>query len=154
MPTGVLGGLATTEAEQNAHLLADLRAADGVSYLPHGTVANQLATRLSASRAVGANGYPLYGVHEFPPPVGKIPPHRSDASAFLLADAYETAQPVYVKDVAEVPDGSAGGTNGFGTRIAAVSYSAESERNRPSIRLCWSRRRARSRSSTGSFPGT
>ncbi|WP_433292073.1 molybdenum storage protein subunit alpha [Pseudonocardia sp. CA-142604] len=115
MPTGVLGGLAATEAEQNAHLLAALLAADGVSYLPHGTVANQLATHLSASRAVVANGYPPYGVHEFPPPVGKIPPHRSDAGAFLLADAYGAAQLVYVKDA----DGPAGGrTNGSGTRIA------------------------------------
>ena len=117
MPTGVLGGLAATEAEQNAHLLAALLAADGVSYLPHGTVANQLATHLSASRAVVANGYPPYGVHEFPPPVGKIPPHRSDAGAFLLADAYGAAQLVYVKDVDGVHDGPSGETNGFGTRI-------------------------------------
>ncbi|GAA1185432.1 molybdenum storage protein subunit alpha [Pseudonocardia alaniniphila] len=110
MPTGVLGGLAATEAEQNAHLLAALLAADGVSYLPHGTVANQLATHLSASRAVVANGYPPYGVHEFPPAVGKIPPHRSDAGAFLLADAYGAAQLVYVKDADGAPDG--------GTRVA------------------------------------
>jgi molybdenum storage protein len=117
MPTGVLGGLAATEAEQNAHLLAALLAADGVSYLPHGTVANQLATHLSASPAVVANGYPPYGVHEFPPPVGKLPPHRSDAGAFLLADAYGAAQLLYVKDVDGVSNGSAGASDGFRPRI-------------------------------------
>jgi hypothetical protein len=152
MPTGVLGGLATTEVEQNAHLLADLLAADGVSYLPHGTVANQLATRLSASRAVVANGYPLYGVHEFPPPVGKIP--RSDAGAFLLADAYGAAQPSTSRMSPRCRTGRQAGPTGSAPGSPSVSYSAESERNRPSIRLCWSWRRARSRSSKGSFPGT
>ncbi|MDN5930973.1 MAG: molybdenum storage protein subunit alpha, partial [Pseudonocardia sp.] len=78
---------------------------DGVSYLPHGTVAHQLATHLTASRAVVANGYPPYGVHEFPPAVGKIPLHRSDAGAFLLADAYGAARLVYVKDVDGVQAG-------------------------------------------------
>ncbi|HEY4421568.1 MAG TPA: hypothetical protein VGN22_18730 [Pseudonocardia sp.] len=45
-------------------------------------------------------------MHELPPPVGKIPPHRSDAGAFLLADAYGAAQLVYVKGADGVPDGS------------------------------------------------
>jgi molybdenum storage protein len=67
---------------------------------------------------VVANGYPPYGVHEFPPPVGKIPPHRSDAGAFLLADAYGAAQLVYVMDADGPRDGAAAGTDGFGTRIA------------------------------------
>ena len=98
LPPGVLGGLAATEAEQNAHLVAALLAADGVSYAAHGTVAHQLATHLSASRAVVANAYPPYGVHEFPPAVGKLPLHRSDAGAFLLADAYGAARMLYVKD--------------------------------------------------------
>lgn len=104
LPTGVLGRLAATEAEQNAHLVAALLAADGVSYLPHDTVAAQLATHLAASPAAVANGYPPYGVHEFPPAVGKIPPHRSDAGAFLLADAYGAAHLVYVTDVDGIAD--------------------------------------------------
>jgi molybdenum storage protein len=109
----LVGELRAALAEHRMLILT----ADGVSYLPHGTVANQLATHLSASRAVVANSYPPYGVHEFPPPVGKISPHRSDAGAFLLADAYGAAQLVYVKDVDGVHDGPSGGTNGFGTRI-------------------------------------
>jgi molybdenum storage protein len=108
LPAGVLAGLAATEAEQNAHLVAALLAADGVSYLPHATVAGQLATHLAASPAVVANGYPPYGVHEFPPAVGKIPAHRADAGAFLLADAYGAQQLLYIAN-----------TDGPGGRVEA-----------------------------------
>ncbi|MCU1649258.1 MAG: molybdenum storage protein subunit alpha, partial [Pseudonocardia sp.] len=99
LPTGVLAALAATEAEQNGHLVAALLAEHGVSYLPHPAVAHQLAVHLAASRAVVSNGYPPYGLYEFPPELGKIPPHRSDSGAFLLADAYGANSTTYVKDV-------------------------------------------------------
>ncbi|HEY2763832.1 MAG TPA: molybdenum storage protein subunit alpha [Pseudonocardiaceae bacterium] len=99
LPTGVLAGLASIEAEQNGHLIAALLASDGVSYLPHTAVAHQLAVHMAASRAVVSNGYPPYGLYEFPPALGKIPPHRTDVGAFLLADAYGAARTIYVKDV-------------------------------------------------------
>lgn len=98
LPTGVLASLAGVESEQNGHMLAALLAADGVSYLPHVSAAHQLAVHLSASRAVVSNAFPPYGLHEFPSAVGKIPQHRSDAGAFLLADAYGAKRCVYVKD--------------------------------------------------------
>jgi molybdenum storage protein len=99
LPTGVLASLMATEAEQNGHLIAALLAGDGVSYLPHAAVAHQLAVHLSASRAVVSNGFPPYELYEFPPAVGKIPPHRTDSGTFLLADAYGAARTIYVKDV-------------------------------------------------------
>lgn len=99
LPTGVLAGLVATEAEQNGHLVAALLAEQGVSYLPHTTVGHQLAVHLAASGAAVSNGYPPYGLYEFPPELGKIPPHRSDAGAFLLADAFGARRVVYVKDV-------------------------------------------------------
>jgi molybdenum storage protein len=99
LPTGALAALMATEAEQNGHLIAALLAEHGVSYLAHGTVARQLAVHLSASPAAVSNGFPPYGIYEFPPAVGKIPLHRTDAGAFLLADAYGAARTVYVKDV-------------------------------------------------------
>jgi molybdenum storage protein len=99
LPTGVLASLMSTEAEQNGHLIAALLAADGVSYLSHTAVAHRLAVHLSASPAAVSNGFPPYGLYEFPPAVGKIPPHRTDAGAFLLADAYGAATTIYVKDV-------------------------------------------------------
>ncbi|MDQ6607271.1 MAG: molybdenum storage protein subunit alpha [Actinomycetota bacterium] len=99
LPTGVLASLMSTEAEQNGRMIAALLAEDGVSYLSHPTVAHQLAVHLSASRAAVSNGFPPYGVYEFPPAGGKIPPHRTDSGAFLLADAYGAARTIYVKDV-------------------------------------------------------
>lgn len=105
LPTGVLAGLMATEAEQNGHLIAALLAEDGVSYLPRASVAQQLATHLSASRAVVSNGFPPYGLYEFPPEIGKIPQHRTDAGTFLLADAFGARRTVYVKDVDGVLEG-------------------------------------------------
>jgi len=99
LPTGVLASLASTEAEQNGHLIAALLAGDGVSYLPHTSVGHQLAAHLAASPAVVSNGFPPYELFEFPPAVGKIPPHRTDTGAFLIADAYGAARAIYVKDV-------------------------------------------------------
>ena len=99
LPTGVLAALTSAEAEQNGHLIAALLAEQGVSYLSHATIAHQLAVHLAASRAAVSNGYPPYGIYEFPPEVGKIPPHRTDTGAFLLADAYGAARLIYVKDV-------------------------------------------------------
>src|SRR4051812_19785228 len=99
LPTGALAALASTEAEQNGHIVAALLAEDGVSYLPHTTVGRQLAVHLSASPAAVSNGFPPYEMFEFPPSVGKIPPHRTDAGAFLIADAYGAARVIFAKDV-------------------------------------------------------
>jgi molybdenum storage protein len=46
-----------------------------------------------------ANAYPPYHLYEFPPAVGRIPPHRSDTGPLLLADAYGAARLVYISDV-------------------------------------------------------
>jgi molybdenum storage protein len=124
LPTGVLAALVSADAEQNGHLLAALLAEQGVSYLPHAAIAHQLAVHLSASRAVVSNGYPPYELFEFPPEVGKIPPHRTDTGAFLLADAYGAARITYVKDVDGVftsdPATSNGGRPELIPRIAAA----------------------------------
>ena len=99
LPTGVLASLASTEAEQNGHMIAALLAERGVSYLPHTSVGHQLAAHLAASPAAVSNGFPPYELFEFPAEVGKIPPHRTDTGAFLIADAYGAARTIYVKDV-------------------------------------------------------
>ncbi|MEA2371131.1 MAG: molybdenum storage protein [Solirubrobacteraceae bacterium] len=113
LPTGVLAGLVATEAEQNGHLLAALLAGDGVSYLSHATVAHQLSIHLAGAPAAVSNAFPPYELYELPPEIGKIPPHRSDAGAFLLADAYGAARTIFVKDVDGVmthdPAGPSGG---------------------------------------------
>ncbi|SEP24041.1 hypothetical protein SAMN05444123_111107 [Rhodopseudomonas pseudopalustris] len=48
LPVGSLAPLAASEAGQNGHILASLLAPDGVSYVEHPTIANQLAIHLTA----------------------------------------------------------------------------------------------------------
>jgi len=97
LPVGSLATLAASEAGQNGHILASLLAADGVSYIEHDTISNQLSTHLAASRAVIGSGFPPYHHHEFPG--SRIPTHRADTGAFLLADAFGAAGLTIVEDV-------------------------------------------------------
>lgn len=97
LPVGSLAPLAASEAGQNGHILAALLAADGVSYIDHPTIASQLAVHLAAARAVVGSAFPPYHHHEFP--TSRIPPHRADTGAFLLADALGAAGLTIVEDV-------------------------------------------------------
>jgi molybdenum storage protein len=97
LPVGSLAPLAASEAGQNGHILASLLASEGVSYIEHPTIATQLAIHLSAARAVVGSAFPPYHHHEFP--VSRIPQHRADAGAFLLADALGAAGLTIVEDV-------------------------------------------------------
>ncbi|HEY4409698.1 MAG TPA: molybdenum storage protein subunit alpha [Acidimicrobiia bacterium] len=99
LPTGALASLAAKEAGQNGHLLAALLANDCVAYIEHPTIANQLAIHLAASRAVVGSAFPPYHHHEFPPEVGRIPPHRADTGAFLIADEIGALRLTIVEDV-------------------------------------------------------
>jgi molybdenum storage protein len=123
LPTGALASLASTEAEQNGHIVAALLAEDGVSYLAHTSVSLQLAAHLAASPAAVSNGYPPYEMFEFPPAVGKIPPHRTDTGAFLIADAFGAKRLIFVKDVDGVytadPASAAEGEADFLPRVGA-----------------------------------
>jgi molybdenum storage protein len=97
LPVGSLAPLAASEAGQNGHILASLLAPEGVSYVEHPTVANQLAIHLSAARAVVGSAFPPYHHHEFPG--ARIPPHRADTGAFLVADALGAAGLTIIEDV-------------------------------------------------------
>jgi molybdenum storage protein len=97
LPPGSLAPLAASEAGQNGHMLAALLAPEGVSYIEHPTIASQLAIHLSAARAVVGSAFPPYHHHEFP--TSRIPPHRADTGAFLLADALGAAGLTIVEDV-------------------------------------------------------
>ncbi|MGV7214082.1 amino acid kinase family protein [Bradyrhizobium sp. UFLA05-112] len=97
LPVGSLAPLAASEAGQNGHILASLLAPEGVSYVEHPTIASQLAIHLSAARAVVGSAFPPYHHHEFP--TSRIPLHRADTGAFLLADALGAAGLTIVEDV-------------------------------------------------------
>src|SRR5215471_18062625 len=102
LPVGSVAPLAASEAGQNGHILAFLLAPEGVSYVEHPTIANQLAIHLMATRAVVGSAFPPYHHHEFP--TSRIPPHRADTGAFLLADALGAAGLTIVEDVDGVYD--------------------------------------------------
>lgn len=112
LPVGSLASLAASEAGQNGHILAALLAADGVSYLEHPSIASQLAVHLAASRAAVGSAFPPYHHHEFP--MSRIPTHRADTGAFLVADALGAAGLTIVEDVDGVytadPNGPEGST--------------------------------------------
>jgi molybdenum storage protein len=97
LPVGSLAPLAASEAGQNGHIIGCLLAPDGVSYVEHSTIASQLAIHLSAARAVVGSAFPPYHHHEFPN--SRIPMHRADTGAFLLADALGAAGLTIVEDV-------------------------------------------------------
>jgi molybdenum storage protein len=97
LPVGSLAPLAASEAGQNGHILGYLLAPDGVSYVEHPTIANQLAIHLASARAVVGSAFPPYHHHEFPN--SRIPIHRADTGAFLLADALGAAGLTIVEDV-------------------------------------------------------
>ena len=110
LPVGSLAPLAATEAGQNGHILASLLAPESVSYVEHPTIANQLAIHLSAARAVVGSAFPPYHHHEFPG--SRIPPHRADTGAFLLADALGAAGLTIVEDVDGVYTADPNGPDG------------------------------------------
>ncbi len=112
LPVGSLAPLAASEAGQNGHILASLLAPEGVSYVEHPTIADQLAIHLQAARGVVGSAFPPYHHHEFPG--SRIPPHRGDTGAFLVADALGAAGLTIVEDVDGIytkdpngPDGAA-----------------------------------------------
>jgi molybdenum storage protein len=110
LPVGSLAPLAASEAGQNGHILASLLAPEGVSYIEHATIASQLAIHLSAARAVVGSAFPPYHHHEFP--TSRIPMHRADTGAFLIADALGAAGLTIVEDVDGVYTADPNGADG------------------------------------------
>ena len=54
---------------------------------------------IQAAPGVIFNGDPPFSLWEHPPGMGRIPPHRSDAGAYLLAECFGCATITLVKDV-------------------------------------------------------
>jgi len=123
LPVGSLAPLAASEAGQNGHILASLLAPEGVSYVEHHTVASQLAIHLSAARAVVGSAFPPYHHHEFPN--SRIPMHRADTGAFLLADALGAAGLTIVDDVDGIFTADPNGPEGGSAQLLADTSAAE-----------------------------
>jgi molybdenum storage protein len=123
LPVGSLAPLAANEAGQNGHMLAYLLAPEGVSYIEHPTIASQLAIHLTAARAVVGSAFPPYHHHEFP--ISRIPFHRADAGAFLLADALGAAGLTIVEDVDGVYTSDPHGAEGKQAQLLRETSVAE-----------------------------
>jgi molybdenum storage protein len=123
LPVGSLAPLAANEAGQNGHMLASLLAPEGVSYVEHPTIAKQLAIHLTAARAVVGSAFPPYHHYEFP--TSRIPTHRADTGAFLLADAYGAAGLTIVEDVDGVYTTDPKGADGKKAKLIAETTATE-----------------------------
>jgi molybdenum storage protein len=123
LPVGSLAPLAASEAGQNGHILAALLAPEGVSYIEHPTIASQLAIHLSAARAVVGSAFPPYHHHEFTG--SRIPQHRADTGALLLADALGAAGLTIVEDVDGVYTADPNGSDGKKAQLLRETSAAD-----------------------------
>lgn len=99
MPTGVLAELAQADALGNAHILGTLLAPYGVVAIPPAIFGHLLPLFIRTVPGVIFTGVPPYSLWEHPPALGRIPPHRSDAGCFLLAECFGCKNLILVKDV-------------------------------------------------------
>src|ERR687898_3657771 len=99
LPTGVLAQLSVADALGNAHILGTLLAPYGVVAIPPEIFGHLLPLFIHSAPGVIFNGVPPYSLWEHPPGLGRIPPHRSDAGSFLLAECFGCKSLTLVKDV-------------------------------------------------------
>ena len=99
LPTGVLAQLRIIDALGNAHLLGTLLAPYGVVAIPPEILGHMLPFFIRSAPGVICNGDPPFSIWEQTPRFGRIPPHRTDAGTFLLAECYGCATHTLVKDV-------------------------------------------------------
>ena len=99
LPTGALAGLAMADALGTAHILGALLAPYGVVAIPPEIFGHLLPLFIKSAPGVIFNGVPPYSLWEHPPAIGRIPPHRTDAGCFLLAECFGCRSLVLVKDV-------------------------------------------------------
>lgn len=99
LTTGVLAQLAAADALGNAHILGTLLAPYGVVAIPPEIFGHLLPFFLKSAPGVIFSGEPPYSLWEHPPPVGRIPPHRTDAGSYLVAECFGARTCTLVKDV-------------------------------------------------------
>jgi len=99
LPTGALATLAAKSSAQNAYMVSCLLANHGFVYLEAPFIVQLLPAMLAAARGAVFNGIPPYDLWEHPPALGKLPPHGSDAGAYLVAEVFGARSVILVKDV-------------------------------------------------------
>jgi molybdenum storage protein len=99
LPTGALATLAAKSSAQNAYMVSCLLANHGFVYLEAPFIVQLLPAMLAAARGAVFNSIPPYDLWEHPPPLGKIPPHGSDAGSYLVGEVFGARTVILLKDV-------------------------------------------------------
>lgn len=97
LPAGVLAQLGSSVADQNAAMLAQLLANEGIP-LVGGAGLSAVPLTLAEVHAVIFSGMPPYKLWMRPSTESVIPPYRTDAGCFLVAEQFGCKQMIYVKD--------------------------------------------------------
>ena len=84
-------------AGQNAEMLGQLLAKYGISSVGDAGL-SAVPLYLAEVHAVVFSGMPPYGLWMRPAPQGLIPPYRTDAGCFLVAEQFGCKAMIYVKD--------------------------------------------------------
>src|ERR1700723_1992968 len=87
LPAGVLSQLGSSVADQNAEMLGQAMAKHGISSVG-GAGLSAVPLYLAEVNAVVFSGMPPYGLWMRPPSTGVIPPYRTDAGCFLVAEQF------------------------------------------------------------------
>jgi molybdenum storage protein len=97
LPTGVLTGVGSAVAGQNAEMLGQLMAKHGVPVV-NGAGLSAMPLVLDQVHAVIFGGMPPYGMWMRLPEQGLIPPYRTDAGCYMVAENFGCKAMIYVKD--------------------------------------------------------
>jgi len=97
LPAGLLSQLGASVADQNAAMLAQLLAKHGISHVS-GAGLSAVPLYLAEVNAVVFGGMPPYGLWMRPAAEGVIPPYRTDAGCFLVAEQFGCKAMIFVKD--------------------------------------------------------
>lgn len=97
LPTGVMSVLGTFVSMQNARMLHYLMAKYGIPFIEPAQFP-QLPLYLVERRAAIFFGMPPYTFWQRNPAMGRIPPHRTDTGAYLVAEVFGARSMIFVKD--------------------------------------------------------
>ncbi len=97
LPTGVLTDVGAAVADQNAQMLGYLMARHGVPVVG-GSAFGALPLYLAECGAAIFSGMPPYDMWQRVPSEGVIPPYRTDAGCYLVAEVYGCRNMIFVKD--------------------------------------------------------
>ena len=97
LPAGVLSQLGAAVADQNAAMLGQLLAKHGIPVVESAGM-SAVPLSLAEVNAVIFSGMPPYKLWMRPAAESVIPPYRTDAGCFLVAEQFGCKAMIYVKD--------------------------------------------------------